>query len=93
MAIAEENITSDIYETAKLSIRYTKVKAGMPSDAAESLMKQCKAPTLVMAAEKDCLFPAKGVLTRSKKIMEEAVNPGFIIFPCVIYKLYNKTGG
>lgn len=70
MAIAEENITSDIYETAKLSIRYTKVKAGMPSDAAESLMKQCKAPTLVMAAEKDCLFPAKGVLTRSKKIME-----------------------
>jgi len=26
-------------------------------------------------------------------MLEEAVNPGFIIFPCVIYKLYNKTGG
>ena len=27
-------------------------------------------PSLVMAAEKDCLVPAKGVLTRAKKIME-----------------------
>lgn len=70
MAVSEENITADIYETAKLSIRYAKVKAGMPSDAAESLIKQCKAPVLVMAGEKDCLFPAKGVLARAKKILE-----------------------
>ncbi len=31
MAVTEENITHDIYETAKLSINYTNVKAGMPS--------------------------------------------------------------
>lgn len=62
VAVTEENITDDIYETAKLSIGCSKVKAGMPSNVAEKDMKKCKAPTLVMAGEKDCLFPAKGVL-------------------------------
>lgn len=70
MAIAEENITKDIYETAKLSINHSKVKTGMPSNVSEKYIKKYKAPTLVMAAEKDCLFPAKGVLTRAERIIE-----------------------
>ena len=70
MAVTEENITEDIYETAKLSIDYSKVKAGMSSNVAEKDMKQCKTPTLVMAAENDCLFPAKGVLPRATQIIE-----------------------
>ena len=70
MAVTEENITHDIYETAKLSINYTNVKAGMPSNVAGKDMKNCKAPTLVMAAEKDCLFPAKRVLPRAEQIIE-----------------------
>lgn len=70
MAVMEENITDDIYETAKLSINYSKVKAGMPSNVAEKDMKKCKAPVLVMAGEKDCLFPAKGVLPRAERIIE-----------------------
>lgn len=69
MAITEDNITDDIYETAKLSIDYIKVKTGMPSDVDEELMKKCSAPTLVMAAEKDCLFPGKGVIERAKRII------------------------
>ena len=69
MAITEDNITTDIYETAKLSICHSKVKAGMPSNVSEKYMKKCKAPTLVMAAEKDCLFPAKGVISRAKQII------------------------
>lgn len=69
MAITEENITEDIYETAKLSISHSKVKAGMPSNVSGKYMKNCKAPTLVMAAEKDCLFPAKGVIARAKRII------------------------
>ena len=68
MAINEDNITDDIYETAKLSIDYIKVKTGMPSDVDEELMKKCTSPTLVMAAEKDCLFPGKGVIERAKRI-------------------------
>ncbi|MCR5321841.1 MAG: alpha/beta hydrolase [Lachnospiraceae bacterium] len=69
MAITEDNITDDIYETAKLSIDYIKVKTGMPSNVDEELMKRCNAPTLVIAAERDCLFPGKGVIERAKKII------------------------
>ena len=69
MAVTEDNITDDIYETAKLSIDYIKVKTGMPSDVDEDLMKKCNAPTLVMAAEKDCLFPGRGVIERAERII------------------------
>ncbi|MCR5399452.1 MAG: alpha/beta hydrolase [Lachnospiraceae bacterium] len=69
LAPAGGTITDDMYETAKLSIEYTKVKTAMPSNVSASLMKKCKAPTLVMAAELDILFPAKGVLKRAKKII------------------------
>lgn len=70
MAVTEDNITEDIYETAKLSINYSKVKTGMPSDVSSNDMKKCEVPTLVMAAEKDCLFPAQGVLPRAKRIIK-----------------------
>ncbi len=70
MAVVEENITDDIYETAKLSIDFAKVKTGMPSNVGANVMKKCKAPTLVMAAEKDCLFPAKEVIPRAEQIIE-----------------------
>lgn len=80
MAVTEENITEDIYETAKLSINHSKVKTGMPSNVAKKDMRRCKAPTLVMAAEKDCLFPAKGVLPRAKQIIEN----------CTTYLLENR---
>lgn len=70
MAVVEENITDDIYETAKLSIDYSKIKTGMPGNVSKNKIRKCKAPTLVMAAEKDCLFPAKGVLPRAKSIIE-----------------------
>lgn len=70
MAVTEENITDDIYETAKLSIDYARVKTQMPSNVAQKDMKKCQAPILVMAGEKDCLFPAKGVLPRAERIIE-----------------------
>jgi len=69
MAITEENITEEVYETAKLSIDHAKIKKAMPSDVDEKYMKKCLAPTLVMAAEKDCLFPGAGVIARAKKII------------------------
>ena len=69
LAITEENITDDIFETARLSILHSKVKTGMPSNVDEQLMKKCNAQTLVMAAEKDCLFPGKGVIERARKII------------------------
>ncbi len=70
LAITEDNITDDIYETAKLSITYSRIKTGMPSNVSEKLMGRCAAPTLVMAAEKDCMFPAKKVIPRAEKIIK-----------------------
>lgn len=69
IAITEDNITEDLYQTAKLSITYSKVKTGMPSNVDGEKMKKCKAPTLVMAAERDCLFPGKNVIKRAKEII------------------------
>ena len=69
MAITYDNITGDIYETAKLSITYSKVKTGMPSNVSGKLIGKCNAPTLVMAAEKDCMYPAGRVIPRAKKIL------------------------
>ena len=43
----------------------------MPTDADGELMKKCEAPALVMAAEKDCLFPGKGVIERAQAIIPE----------------------
>ena len=69
MAINEGNITDDIYQTAKLSIDHVKVKTTMPTNVSASKMRKCKVPTLVMAAQKDCLFPGPGVLKRAKEII------------------------
>ena len=69
MAIAEGNITEDLYRTAKCSIDSCRIKAGMPSNVPQRYIEQCKAPTLVMAAEKDCLFPAKQVIPRAQNVI------------------------
>ena len=41
----------------------------MPGDVNPVEMKKCKAPTLVMAAEKDCLFPADLVIPQAESII------------------------
>ena len=71
MAITEDNISDDIYQTAKLSIDCVKVKTVMPANVAASRMMRCKASVLVMAAEKDCLFPGPGVLKRAAEIIPD----------------------
>lgn len=68
MALREENITNDILITAKCSIDHTKIKAVMPQNEKESELRKYKNPVLVMAAEKDCLFPAGKVIPKAKKV-------------------------
>ena len=70
LALTYDNITDDLLETARLSITCSKVKTGMPSNVPGKRMKRCPAPTLVMAAEKDCMFPAKRVIPRAEKILQ-----------------------
>ena len=42
----------------------------MPSNISKKGASRYNAPILVMAAEKDCFFPAKKVLPRAKEIFE-----------------------
>lgn len=72
MAITESNITEDILTTARSSIDNAKIKSVMPQN--ESCRNLCKYqnPVLVMAAEKDCLFPAKDVLLKAKKVWRQS---------------------
>lgn len=72
MAITESNITEDILITARNSIDHAKIKSVMPQN--ESCRNLCKYqnPVLVMAAEKDCLFPAKDVLLKAKKVWRQS---------------------
>ncbi|MEQ6357072.1 alpha/beta hydrolase [Lysinibacillus sp. M3] len=69
MAINEEILDKDTLNMVKDSFDHVKTKIGMPSNVSEQLMQQCKAPTLIMAAEKDCLFPAEKVLPRAQRII------------------------
>lgn len=71
MAVSEDNIDSDTFETAKCSIDNAKIKAGMPSDVVEDDMSKCLAPTLILAGEMDCMFPAKRVIPQAEKMIAD----------------------
>ncbi len=66
MSISEDNIDDDTFETVKSSVDNVKIKTGMPSDVNTADIKKCKALTLVIAAEKDCLFPADLVIPQAE---------------------------
>ena len=78
MAITEENVTDDIYQTAKLSIDHVKVKTAMPSDVDEDKISKCLAPALVMGAEKDCLFRAPESLRERRRSFRIAQHTFFV---------------
>ncbi len=69
MAVTKENIDKDSFETAKCSIDYAKIKVSMPSNVRGADLRKCVAPTLVIAAERDCLFPAKRVIPRANQLI------------------------
>lgn len=72
MALSEENITEEMFITARCSIDNAKIKSVMPQDESEEQLQKYKNPVLVMAAEKDCLFPAKNVLPRAKRVWPQS---------------------
>lgn len=72
MAVKEENISKDILLTAKCSIDNARIKSVMPQNEKTVELRKYTNPVLVMAAEKDCLFPAKGVLRRAKAVWPQS---------------------
>lgn len=68
MALFEEVLDEDTLAVLKDSFDNVKTKIGMPSNVNPKLLKNYKSPTLVIAAERDCLFPAGRVLPKAQKI-------------------------
>ncbi|MCI7300882.1 MAG: alpha/beta hydrolase [Clostridiales Family XIII bacterium] len=71
MAVTRENISDDILATARCSIDNAKIKTGMPKDESEEHLKRFKNPVLIMAAEKNCLFPGNQVIRQAKKVWKQ----------------------
>lgn len=72
MALTESNLTEELLITARCSIENAKIKPVMPqNEKCRNLSKYCN-PVLVMAAEKDCLFPAGKVLSRVEKVWKQS---------------------
>lgn len=72
MAITRENISQDILETARQSIDHARVKSIMPQNEPLKHLQKYHQPVLVMAAERDCLFPSKNVIPQAKKAWSHA---------------------
>lgn len=62
-------ISKELMDLMKNIFDNVKIQPMMPTNVDPKLLHRCKAPTLVMAAEKDCLFPGRKVLVKAKRIL------------------------
>ena len=69
MALSDKVLTKDFMAVVKNALDHVKIHPIMPSDVEPQRLHKCKAPTLVMAAEYDCMFPARKVLPKAKKVL------------------------
>lgn len=74
MAVERKNISDDILTTARCSIDNCRIKTGMPANESVDNLKKYKNPVLVLAAEKDCLFPGKQVIKQAENVWKQSVS-------------------
>lgn len=60
-----------VFKTVKCIMNHVKIKAGMPTDVDPHKMAYYSAPTLVIASELDCLFPARLVIPQARAIIKD----------------------
>lgn len=71
MALHRDVLDQHTRDTVKDSFDNVKIKIGMPANVAAQKLSRCHSPTLVIAGEKDCLFPAKKVLPKARKMISD----------------------
>jgi pimeloyl-ACP methyl ester carboxylesterase len=69
MALREDVLYEDTLDIIKDSFDNVKTKIGMPTNVEMKKLSAYNSPTLVIAAENDCLFPAKKVLPRANQMI------------------------
>lgn len=72
MAIYPDYLTDDLLITARCSIDHARLKLIMPRNEPASRLTRYQNPILIMAAEKDCLFPAKKIFRQAKKAWKQS---------------------
>lgn len=73
MTLNEQGITEDFLATARCSIDNVKIKSMMPGDESCENLRKYQNPVLVMAAERDVLFPANKVLPQVQKVWKQSI--------------------
>jgi len=68
MAMDEKKIDNDTYEMVKCSFENAVIKAGLPSNVPPDKLRKFTAPTLMIVAENDCLFPGEKVINKATDI-------------------------
>ncbi|MBP2622439.1 alpha/beta fold hydrolase [Streptococcus oricebi] len=73
MTIKQEILDQDTLVILKDSFEHVRIKAGMPTNIDSKKAQLYEAATLVIAAEKDCFFPARKVLARAKQMFKNCL--------------------
>ncbi len=68
MTSNNEPMDKDTLEMMRISFHHVRVNPNMPSNIAEKDLKNYHAPTLLLAGEKDVLFPGERVIKRAEEI-------------------------
>jgi len=63
-----DDIDDDVLELIKAVFQHVRVEAEMPRPATKAELANFSAPTLVIAAEKDAMFPGEEVTKRAKEL-------------------------
>jgi pimeloyl-ACP methyl ester carboxylesterase len=69
MALFEDVLDEDTLDSIKDSFDNVKTKVGMPTNVETKRLAAYHSRALVIAAENDCLFPARKVLPRAKRMI------------------------
>lgn len=71
MALSTRVLSDARLATIKNSVDNVRLQPVMPTNVKPEYMRRCRAKTLVIAAQKDCLFPAERVLPKAKRFLHD----------------------
>ena len=68
-----DDLSEDDLEWTEVAFRHVRIEPKMPRPATKEELERLKAPTLVIAAEQDAMFPGDAVVRRAKEIIPNLV--------------------
>ena len=68
-----DELGKDDLEWSEVAFRHIRIEAQMPRPATKRELERLRAPTLVIAAEHDVMFPGKAVIKRAREIIPNLV--------------------